>query len=122
VPLADLAQERWVLPPPGTETAQLLTQAFERVGLPPPKIAIEASYMMTRFRSVAASDLITFGSKAVAKYAAGHLGFADLHVTGLSSDRRVCVFYHKDAYLPPAAFRFIEVLKKMTGAMAMNGR
>jgi DNA-binding transcriptional LysR family regulator len=111
VSLADLAQERWILPAHGTETAQLFTQALASVGLPPPRIAIEATYMMTRFHAVAASELLTYGSKVVAKYAAGHLGIVDLRVTGLSGDRRVCAFYRKDAYLPPAAFRFIEMLK-----------
>jgi DNA-binding transcriptional LysR family regulator len=111
VSLVDLAQESWILPAHGTETAQLLTKALASVGLPPPRIAIEATYMMTRFHAVAASELLTYGSKVVAKYAAGHLGIVDLRVTGLSGDRRVCVTYRKDAYLPPAAFRFIETLK-----------
>lgn len=122
VSLTDLAQERWVLPSPGTETALLLTQVLSSVGLSPPKIAIEASYMMTRFHAVASSDLITYGSKVVAKYAAGHLGIVDLRVTGLAGDRRVCAIYRKDAYLPPAAFRFIEILKKMVADMTRNAR
>jgi hypothetical protein len=35
----------------------------------------------------------------------------DLRVKGLSAERYVCATYRKDAYLPPVAFRFIEILK-----------
>jgi hypothetical protein len=37
-------------------------------------------------------------------------GIVDLQVRGLSAERYVCATYRKDAYLPPVAFRFIEIL------------
>ena len=67
--------------------------------------------MMARFRLVATSDLLTYGSKVVAENAAGHFGIVGLRVKGVSGNRRVGVRYRKDAYLPPAAFRFIDMLK-----------
>lgn len=111
--LADLAQERWALPPLVGGTASLLVQAFRSLGLSAPKVAVETTNMMTRFRLVAASDLLTFSTKSVADYAAGHLGIVALRVKVLSGTRRVCVTYRKDAYLPPAALRFIDMLKAM---------
>lgn len=111
VTLAELAEERWVLPSLESGRAQALTQAFGNLGLPPPRIAVSANYEMARFRLVAASDLLTCGSKPVAQYAASHLGIVELRVQGISVSRRVGVRYRKDAYLPPAAFRFIELLK-----------
>jgi len=115
VNLTDLAQEHWALPPLDTGgIARLLNQAFSNLGLPPPKLAVEAISMMTRFRLVAASDLLTYGTKSVAEHAADHLDIVALRVKGLSATRRVGVRYRKDAYLPPAAFRFIEILKKVT--------
>jgi DNA-binding transcriptional LysR family regulator len=111
--LADLARERWALPPLNRGTARLLDQAFLSLGLSAPKIAVETTNMMTRFRLVATSDLLTFSTKSVANYAASHLDIVALHVKVLSGTRRVCVTYRKDAYLPPAALRFIDMLKAM---------
>jgi DNA-binding transcriptional LysR family regulator len=110
--LADLAQERWTLPPLYSGTARLLTQALANLGLPPPKLAVESTNMMARFRLVATSDLLTFGTKLVAQQVAGHLGIVVLRVKALPGSRRVCITYRKDAYLPPAAFRFIGILKE----------
>jgi DNA-binding transcriptional LysR family regulator len=109
--LADLAQERWALPAPDIGGVRMLTQAFASVGLPPPKAAVEASSMISRFHLVATSDLLTFGTRPVSQYTTAHLGIVDLRVKGLPAGRYICANYRKDAYLPPAAFRFIEMLK-----------
>ncbi len=123
VTLADIAQERWALPPANAGgTADLLTQVFNNLGLPPPKIVVEAPIMMARFRLVAASDLLTYGTKSVAEHSAGHLGIVELRLKGLSGTRRVGVRYRKDAYLPPVAFRFIEMLKKSTDEVQSKNR
>jgi DNA-binding transcriptional LysR family regulator len=123
VTLADIAQERWALPPANAGgTADLLTQVFNNLGLPPPKIVVEAPIMMARFRLVAASDLLTYGTKSVAEHSAGHLGIVELRLKGLSGTRRVGVRYRKDAYLPPVAFRFIEMLKKSTTEVQSRNR
>lgn len=45
-----------------------------------------------------------------------------LRIKVLPGTRRTCVTYRKDAYLPPAAFRFIEILKKVVGDMTRNDR
>jgi DNA-binding transcriptional LysR family regulator len=116
--LADLAQERWALSSLEVATGRLLTLAFGHLGLPPPKLTVETTSEMAKFHLAAASDLLTFGSKPVAQYAAGHLGIVELRVKGLSGSRRVGVRYRKDAYLPPAAFRFIEMLKAVVKDMA----
>jgi DNA-binding transcriptional LysR family regulator len=121
VTLAELAQEQWTLHSRDTPRAQLLTREFGALGLPPPKITIETQSMMARFNLVAMSDLLTFGSKLVAQHAAGHLGIKELRMQGLTNSRRVGVRYRRDAYLPPAALRFIEVLKKVTSELGKVG-
>jgi len=123
VTLADLAQERWALPPLDTGgIARVLTQAIANLGLPPLNLAIETVSMMARFRLVATSDLLTYGTRSVAQNAAGHLGIVELRLKGLSATRRVGVRYRQDAYLPPAAFRFIEILKKDVQNIAKHNR
>jgi DNA-binding transcriptional LysR family regulator len=123
VTLADLARERWAIPPLQTlGMARLLTQAFVNLGFPPPNVVVEVSTMMARFRLVAASDLLTYGTRSVAEHSAGHLGIVELRVKGLTAVRRVGVRYRKDAYLPPVAFRFIDMLKKATNEMRNKNR
>jgi DNA-binding transcriptional LysR family regulator len=109
--LADIVQERWVLPSLDSGIVRLLTQELGNLGLPPPKIVVETAYLPARYYLVATSDLLTFGSSAMAQYVAGHLRIVKLSVKGLSGGRRIVVRYRKDAYLPPAAFRFIKMLK-----------
>jgi DNA-binding transcriptional LysR family regulator len=122
VTLADLAQERWALPSPDSGIVRFLTQAFAKLGLPPPKQAVETSYLPARFYLVATTDLLAYGSKAIVEHAAGNPGIVALRVKGFSGGRRLSVRYRKDAYLPPAAFRFIEILKKVTGDMTKKDR
>lgn len=109
--LADLSHERWVLPAPDIGGVRLLAEAFGSLGLPPPKAVVEASSVMSRFCLVATSDLLTFATKPVSRQTALHPGIVDLRVKGLAAERYVCATYRREAYLPPVAFRFIEILK-----------
>jgi DNA-binding transcriptional LysR family regulator len=109
VVLADLVNEGWV----GTEAITLtspysLTQAFASHGLPPPRIALTSDSGLLNHRTVAATDLLGFSTKRMlALYAdLKALPVRDLHLT-----RPVAVSYRPDAYLSPAALRFMEVLK-----------
>jgi DNA-binding transcriptional LysR family regulator len=123
VTLAELVKERWALPlSTQNGRVQVLTQAFGNLNLPPPRIAVESRNEIVRFRLVATSDLLTCGSKPVAQYVASDLGIVALRVQGFSLIRRVCVYYRKDAYLPPAALRFIELLKAKAREIAKENR
>jgi DNA-binding transcriptional LysR family regulator len=114
VKLEDLAQERWSA---ATSAAgafgplRLLQQAFEERGLPAPRIALMSDLVMFRRRVVAASDLVGVAAKANVAAAAKRLGLRILSVGGLQWIRPVAAAYRKDTYLPPAARRFIEILK-----------
>jgi DNA-binding transcriptional LysR family regulator len=122
VTLVDLAQERWVLASLSQGTSRLLSQAFANLGLPPPNVAVESTSLLARFRLVAASDLITFGSRSAAQHVARDLAIVALRIKVLPGTRYTCVTYREDAYLPPAAFRFIEILKKMVDDMTSKHR
>lgn len=111
ITLAELALEHWALSSFETGSGRMLAQAFSNAGLPPPKRVVETTSEMAKFHLAAASDLLVYGSRPVAQYAAGHLGIVELRVPSLTGNRRVCATYRKDAYLPPAAFRFIQMLK-----------
>lgn len=117
ISLTELAAEQWALSSLDRGAGRLLSEAFANAGLPPPKRIVESASEMAKFHLAAASNLLVYGSKPVAQYAAGHLGIVELPVTGIPGNRRVCVTYRKDAYLPPVAFRFIDMLKKAAADM-----
>ena len=111
VTLADLAQERWAITPAGNFAQRRLSQLFEKSGLPPPSIALETTNLASITHLVAASELLGFTSRQTVRYAATHIPIAEVRVKDLSVTRRIGVICRKDAYLSPAARRFIEILK-----------
>jgi DNA-binding transcriptional LysR family regulator len=76
-----------------------------------PEIAMESSATHLRLETVAASRLLGFAPRRLVLNAASRLGLTELRVKGLSWPCRLSVRYRPDAYLSPAARRFIELLK-----------
>lgn len=120
VTLDDLAHERWAISAAGAArdgpvapfTSLLsLRRMFEVRGLPAPRITLVSDLVMFKLRAVARSDLVGVTVKANVHAAAGQLRLRILPVKGLDWLRPVAVAYRKDAYLSPAARRFIEILK-----------
>jgi DNA-binding transcriptional LysR family regulator len=110
--LAELVEERWA----STATSAFgplrsLHRAFEERGLPPPKNTLVSDSTMLRYRTVATSDLLGLSAKRLVQAAAPHLRLKILPVKDLNWTRPAAVAYRKDAYLSPAARRFIEILK-----------
>ena len=109
ITLGDLAQERWVTT--GGFSWQALRRAFEENGMTPPRITVESNSKSVRLHAVAFSDLLGFSSRPDVRRAGPRLRLAELRVKELKWIRRNGVSYRKDAYLSPAARRFIEILK-----------
>jgi len=111
VTLADLAQERWAVMDSSAIPVQRLRQSFLDAGLPPPEIAVESNALPLRLELPASSDLLGYAGKPVVRHAAARSGLVEFRVKGLTYAYRAGVIYRKDAYLSPAAKRFIEILK-----------
>ena len=109
--LADLAGQRWALPSTDSVSTRILIEELRIRGLPPLSTGVETAYLPARHHVVAATNLLAVGPRAIARYAAARFGIAVLRVKDLTLTRRSGVFYRKDAYLSPAARRFIEILK-----------
>jgi DNA-binding transcriptional LysR family regulator len=116
--LADIAQERWAMWAPNVPSWHRLHQAFADSGLPPPKIAIITSSVSLRLDIVAASDLLGLNLKRVVRQAAPRYALAELPVAEMTLPLRTGVTYRKSAYLPPAAGRFVEILKETANRFA----
>lgn len=109
VMLRDLSPERWASTPAGAE--DWLKRTFEDRGLPPPQVALVSHSVALRLRTVATTELVGYASRRVVRTATSQLGLTTLPVKEPSWYRTIAVAYRKDAYLSPAAWRFIEILK-----------
>ena len=99
--LSDLVAERWAMSSATDPNWAVLRQAFGCVGLPLPVMAVETTDLSLRHHLIAVSNLLTFASKNIARYAATRFDIAEFRVKDLAYTRRVGVFYRNDAYLPP---------------------
>jgi DNA-binding transcriptional LysR family regulator len=111
--LDDLVQERWAMGAVVSPMERLLSQALENSGLPPPNITVETTFLPARHKLVAETDLLSVGLEPLVKQGAKRFGLVELPVKDFKFTRRGGVMYRKDAYLSPAAKRFIEILKEI---------
>jgi DNA-binding transcriptional LysR family regulator len=120
VTIDDLAHERWAIPAEDALSWQRIVQAYAEHGVPPPRIGLDTPSILVKLRAVASSDLLGFTGKRVLRQAAPQLRLIDLRVKELAWSVQVGFRYRKDAYLSPAAYRFIEILKTTSREYAVN--
>ncbi len=120
--LTDLVQERWAMGTINGSSERRLSQAFADSGLPPPSIAMVTPFLPARYHLVGTSDLLGFGTRQQMWYAAARFRIAELRIQNLALTLHVGVAHRKDAYLPPAALRFIEILKSTAKEIAKDNR
>lgn len=122
VTMANLAQERWVLAASNVISRQRIHRAFEDGKLPPPRVAMESDSTALRLRVVESSDLVGFFWKRLVQQAIPRARLIELPVREMRWKRRVGISYRKDAYLAPAALRFINILKSATANIGKEQR
>ena len=107
---------------PNSPTNLLLTQEFRNRSLPPPRLTVETTYLPARHLLVAESELLALGLRPIVRQGAKRYDIVELRVKDFTVTRRGGVVYRKDAYLSPAARRFIEILKAMAKEIAKGNR
>lgn len=127
VTLTDLAQERWALPLPNNLSREFLMQqwlsrAFQERGLPPPRVAVATRSVRLRLQTCASSSLLSYTPRRVLQQVGPRFHLKELAVKELTWRRPVGVIYRKDAYLPPAARRLIEILKSTAQEMSKKSK
>lgn len=111
VSLEDLVHERWASTTAAAGPLFSLPEAFAQAGLPPPRTVLVSDLVMFKLRVVAGSDLLGISNERTVRGVAAQLGLAVLSVKGLDLLRTVAITHRKDAYLPAAARRLVEILK-----------
>lgn len=118
VTLAEVAKERWVRPGASGPAWDEFTRAFEREGLPLPQFTMISNSSVVRRRVIAYAGFLGQGTRRAIRQIGRSLPLTVLPIKELSIPRHVMVTYRKDAYLSPAARRFIEILKKTASKIA----
>lgn len=109
--VADLAGQKWALPPSGSLSRKLLQHAIESAGAGPLDIVMETFAIMPKLQLVAETDVLGFAPWRDVQDLTVDLGLVELPVSGLEITRLVGISYRKDAYSPPALRRFVEIVK-----------
>jgi DNA-binding transcriptional LysR family regulator len=109
--MADLAGQKWALPPAGSLSRKLLQHAIESAGAGPLNIVMETFALMPKLQLVAETDVLGFAPWREVQDLTSNLGLVELPVSGLEITRLVGISYRKDAYSPPSLQRFVEIVK-----------
>ena len=120
VTLADLAGERWALASANSLAWQQIYRAFADNGMPPPQVVMEANVRQIRLQVIAQSGLLGFTPRWEMQQSSLHSRLVEIPVKELAWTRQLGVRYRKDAYLSPAAHKFIGILKNE--AARLRGR
>jgi DNA-binding transcriptional LysR family regulator len=86
-------------------------RAFSDNGFPPPRVVMEANFRLVRLQVVAQSGLLSFIPRWELTQSAKRFRLVEIPVKELAWSRQLGVRYRKDAYLPPVARKFTEILK-----------
>lgn len=102
-----LSQHAWILQPENVLPRQWIDQAFDRAGLPRPRVQIETNMLNLQPELIAASGLLSF----LPRKQLGPKGqLRELKVREATMQRRLELRYREGAYLSPVARRVMDFL------------
>lgn len=107
--LKDLTQYRWALQPPGAPTRDWLDHAFDRKGLPRPRVQVETTMLLMLPALIVQTGLLSFISRNHLQDQPVPLGLKEVPVKGAAMHRRLVVTYRTNSFLSPAARRLIDL-------------
>lgn len=102
---------RWVLAPPDVGTRRWLETVFEKNGLRPPAVQIETNLLLLMPALIERTDFLTFTSSKHVRTGTGWPQLCAIRIPQLTMPRRFDVIYRRDAYLPAAAARMVDLLR-----------
>jgi DNA-binding transcriptional LysR family regulator len=114
--LKDLAGYPWALQPPGAPTRDWLDHAFDRKGLPRPRVQVETTMLLMLPALIVQTGLLSFISRRHLQGKAALHGLAEVPVAAAAMRRRMVVTYRANSFQSPAARRLIELFAKSAPA------
>jgi DNA-binding transcriptional LysR family regulator len=120
IDLAELIDELWILPRPGTWNHICLSQAFEERGLRLPKPALVSMSVSLRTRLIATGPYLTVFAKSVMRLNADYYGIMALPIELPMQPWPVVVVTLKNRALSPVAERFIACAREVAKAFVVQ--
>ena len=114
VAMKDLLDYRWILAGRSVATRQWLDNAFATRGLPGPTVQIETNLILLLPALIEENNLLSFISRRNIERGAR---VKEIVLRETTMKRRFAVSYRNDAYLSPAARRFVEHLRTRSQAL-----
>ena len=114
---AELAPFRWLLPPDSLPSTAWLMRALQSIGLPKPRIQVEADAVNVLRRVVTETDLLTFLSRRDLAYGGG-TRLCALDLPGLTLQRDMGALALRAHYHAPAVERVLQMLKQVGAALS----
>ena len=111
VHIEDLVDQKWLLPPASVGSTQWLNDAFERRGMPRPKVQIQTSTVVLLRQVVARTELLTFISRRDFEDSADRRGLCEIRVPEIAHRRELGILFVKDRHLPAVAHRLLGLTK-----------
>lgn len=111
-----LTKYRWVLQPPGAPTRDWLDHAFDRYGLPRPRVQVESSMLVTMPAMIVETGLLSFVSRRHLDDPGRRNPLREVPLRQTTMLRRMVVSYRPHGYLSPLARRMIELLVSTSGS------
>ena len=112
VRLSQLAAVRWALPNASVTSRRTLQQQLQAHRLPAPEVALESSSTQVLIAAVARSDLVGYLPAGVLKGSGRIRELALRDIEPLCIKRSLGVISRPGAYLPPAAARLMQALRR----------
>lgn len=109
--LRDLVAHEWVLASTSVESRQWLDQAFVSRGLPRPKVKVETNLVTVLPRLIAQTNLLSFISRRHLRPGRRGAPLKEVELKETTMRRWAKVIYRRNSHLPPAAARFLKLLR-----------
>lgn len=107
---ADLARFAWLLPAASLPSTAWLLRTLQSVGVPAPRIQVEADTVIMLRRVVSQTDLLTFLSRRDLAHGEG-TALRELALPGVTLQRHIGALCLRDRYASPAIARVTALLK-----------
>jgi len=111
IPLRDLADEFWVLPPPLVLARQWLNQQFVKRRLPVPRAAVEADSEVSILAIAGNTRLLGFQPRSHISASNSRNKVAELRIPELCWRRPIGISWRKGSYLPQVGRQFTTLLR-----------
>lgn len=108
--LADLAGERWILPPPGTAMAALIERLFDDAGMAAPQASVVTMSIPMRLHLINSAAFVTTLPQSMLRHSPLRGSFKVLPLALSQAAGQIGVVRLKDRALSPVAERFMQTL------------